>query len=55
MTRRRRRIHRRERSATELELHAVARPDHPAPREPVDREQEVAAWWETWLAGGGNP
>lgn len=52
MTRRRQRIHQRERSATELELQAVARPDQPAPREPVDRAQELAAWWQTWRDGG---
>lgn len=39
-------------SATELELQAVARPDQPPPREPVDREQELAGWWQTWREGG---
>lgn len=47
MTRRRKRM-RRQRSATELELHAVARPGHPSPREPMDRDQELASWWAEW-------
>jgi hypothetical protein len=48
MTRRRKRIHQSQRSATERELHAVARPDQPAAREPMGREQELASWWAEW-------